>query len=515
MHQSDARGQYRLPEITGGGVALIDVDNDADLDLFFVQSGCLNSSCTTPLNHALYRNLGDGRFSEPNNLPLKAGQHYGMGIATGDYDNDGLVDLYITHYGMNQLFHNKGNGEFHEVAVAAGVADEGWGTSASFADFDKDGYLDLYVVNYMHWNKSARLDCSATGIDTYCLPLHDYAAMDRIYRNNGDGTFEDRTLSAGLGSAFGNGLGVVANDFNQDGWVDVFVANDSMVNQLWINQGDFTFEDQSWLRGVAMDDHGIEKAGMGVTSFDYDADHDYDILVVNIEGQTDSLFRNDLHYFSDMTGSKGLGGTSRRYTRFGLITADFDNDGCADIYQANGKVFHDEEDLHKVDFFAEPNALYRGHCGSQFEWIPKSEIVNSTHEGTSRGAAVGDINNDGLLDIVVVNKDAQPHLMIGQPTEGDSPNWIRFRAINRFGRDDYNAEIRIKTTSQEASQYVQTDGSYLSAKEPVIHFGLGSTDEVLEVHVSWLDGTTETYKSLSPNSNHVLVQGEGQLVSEE
>ena len=506
-HHSGSQGDFALPEITGGGVALVDVDNDADLDLFFVQGGCLSETCPQSLAHGLYINAGNGLFITTDYPIHLASQQYGMGVTTGDYDNDGDVDLFVSHIGPNLLLRNDGTGRFLDVSNEAGLTDDSWGTSATFADFDQDGYLDLYVANYMHWSSSAQLDCSSTSIETYCLPMHDYAAMDRVYRNLGDGTFENRTLQAGLASAIGNGLGVVANDFNNDGQVDVFVANDSMVNQLWINQGGFTFVDEAWNQGVAMDDHGIEKAGMGVVSFDYDADQDFDIVVVNIEGQTDSLFRNEGNYFTDVTGISGLGLASRRFTRFGLVSADFNNDGCFDLYQANGKVFHNEADLSKADYFAEPNVLYQGFCESEqrFKLIAPSEDPSRVH--TSRGAAVGDLNQDGLLDLVVVNKDSAAYVLMGKPKPRTQSNWVRFRAINLLGRDDYNAKITISVDNRQIVQHVQTDGSYLSASEPYVHFGLKTNTNIQNVKVNWLDGTAEHFGPFDANETYTLTQG--------
>ncbi len=509
-HVSGATGEFHLPEITGGGVALLDVENDGDLDVYFIQSGFLYPEHADSRRNELYLNRGDGTFYKSEQPDDHANAGYGMGVATGDYDNDGDVDIYVTNVGTNALLQNDGSGSFNDVTALAGVGDDSWGTAASFADFDRDGHLDLYVANYIHWDPSTALDCYATNIQTYCVPLHNYAAMDRVFRNNGDGTFTDRSIKAGLAAAFGNGLGIVSVDINNDGLVDVFVANDSMVNQLWLNNGDFTFTNDAWYWGSAMDDHGIEKAGMGIATFDFDADTDFDVLVVNIEEQTDSFFRNEGTYFTDATGVVRLGTHSRRYTRFGLIVSDLDNDSCYDIYQANGSVYHDVEDLSKPDFFQELNTLYRGTCEGQFELVLPEGGTQEPHEYTSRGLAIGDLDGDGTQDLVVVNKDATVSLLMNLHRDSRSAGFVRFRVLDESRRDAYNARVSARLADKVLTHRVQTDGSYLSAHDPHVHFGTVEVREVMDVTVTWLDGESERFGSFATNNVYTLIKGEGE-----
>ncbi len=335
-HRSGHRERHLFPEIIGGGAALFDMDGDGDLDAYLVQSGSLNDPGPQAGVNRLFANDGSGRFTDATAGSGADDPGYGMGVATGDYDDDGDVDLYVTNYGPNVLLRNEGGGRFTNVAADTGVGHPGWGTSAAFIDYDADGDLDLFVTNYVNWSPANEQDCYNTAWQPdYCLPNNYKApASDVLYRNDGDGGFTDVTAEARLDTAFGNGLGVVCADYDGDGAVDIFVANDSMLNQLWMNRKDGTFADESLLRGCALDEHGMPKAGMGVAAADHDDDGDPDLLVVNLATQTDSFFRNDAGFFTDRTGEVGLGAISRRYTRFGTGLIDFDNDGRLDLYHA-------------------------------------------------------------------------------------------------------------------------------------------------------------------------------------
>ena len=484
-HRSGFSGRHLLPEIIGGGIALADFDGDGDLDVYFVQGG----SVLEPGDHGnqLYFNRGDGTFEAAPDTGA-ANRGYGIGVAAGDYDNDGDVDIYVTNYGPNVLLRNDGSGAFQDVSEGAGVADDGFGTAATFFDLEPDGDLDLFVANYVEWHPAIERDCYIDGFLTYCPPQNYGApAPDRLYRNNGDGTFADATSALGLDAAFGNGLGAVAADFNRDGLADLFVANDMMVNQLWINTGAGLIDEAPY-RGVAVDEHGMAKAGMGVATGDVDADGDTDLLVVNLRGQTDSFFRNQGEWFEDATEAVGLSASSRRHTRFGVVLADFDNDGWLDLYRANGRVAP-REPRPGEDEFAEPNMLYRGSAEG-FQERPLGGLATALAH-TSRGLAVGDVDNDGGLDLVVTNRDAAPYLLLNRvPNRG---NWVRFHVRLTSGRDAHGATVSATVGSRRLHRTVRTDGSYLAASDPRVHFGLGTENGVRDVRVRWPDGTVEAF----------------------
>ena len=483
QHQSGFAGRPLLPEITGSGAALADFDGDGDLDAYVVQSGSLyapdHPDHQANSGNRLYINRGDGTFDRAPNAHGAGDAGYGMGVAVGDYDNDADLDIYVTNVGANVLLRNDGGGRFQDVSDAAGVGDPRWSTGAGFIDLDDDGDLDLYVVNYINWSLEGELKCYVGNALTYCPPANYNApAVDRLYRNDGDGTFTDVSGESGVGLGFGNGFGLVGADFDQDGRIDLFVANDMMLDQLWMNAGDLRFREEAMPRGVAVDEHGIAKAGMGVAAADIDRDGDTDVMVVNLEGQTDSFFRNEGSYFRDATAELGLA-LSGRYTRFGVALADFDNDGWLDLFEANGRVSAASPTAGNV--FDEPNVLMRGVPPGRFEAVPGGLDPERRH--TSRGLAVGDVDNDGGMDLLVVNRDAAPYLLMNQVSKRG--NWVRFRVLLEDGRDAYGATVSGMVGEQRMQRAVRPGGSYLSYSDPRAHFGLGGETELREVTVRW------------------------------
>ena len=493
VHRSGHETRHLLPEIMGGGAALLDIDGDRDLDVLFVQSGRMSTPAGTPAGHHLYRNRGDATFEDVSAASgIAAVPGYGMGTASGDYDNDGDVDVYLTNLGANVLLQNDGQGRFTDVTGKAGVAGSGWSTSATFVDVDADGHLDLFVTRYLDWRTEIERECySLTGVIDYCSPKnYDAPTSDLLFRNNGDGTFTDISRASGLVTAVGNGLGVIADDVNGDGQIDLFVSNDGTPNHLWINLGNGRFAESALLSGVAIDQDGAPKAGMGVHAADIDDDGDNDLIVMNLDQEADSFFRNEGKFFVDDTVKAGLRVVSRRFTRFGVAFIDFDNDGRLDLYEANGRVGLQAETF-SADPYAEPNLLFRGTSSGAFEEVRPRGGTAQPLIATSRAAAFGDLDNDGRIDIVVANRDAGPHLLRNvAPGRG---HWLLLRVLERSGRDAIGATLSITAGGRTMRRDVRTGYSYLAANDPRVHVGLGDLTKVESITVRWPDGTRERF----------------------
>lgn len=508
IHESGHRDTFALPEIMGGGAALFDMDNDGYLDLYLVQSGHLFGPAGKQPGNRLYRNRGNGTFEDVTARSGSDVAGYGMGVAAGDFDNDGNVDLYVTNVGANVLVKGDGHGHFTDVTAHAGVASSGWSTSAAFLDYDGDGSLDLFVVHYLNWQPSAEVQCySLTGVPDYCSPkTYDLPSSATLYHNNGDGTFTDVTDRAGLRAAVGNGLGVVTGDVDGDGLIDVFVANDGTPNHLWMNRGGRRFDNVALTWGCAVDLDGKPKAGMGVHLADADGDGDLDLLVVNLDGESDSFYRNEKKFFRDDTVSVGLRTISRPFTRFGTAMLDFDNDGMLDIYEANGRVGRQSE-LFSSDPYAEPNVLFRGVTGSRFEELQPRGGTRAPLVGTSRGAAFGDVDNDGGIDIVVSNRDEKPYVL-HNIVKGRG-HWVMFRVLDEHGRDALGAELSMTVGSQVIRRDVRAAYSYLASNDPRVHVGLGKEAGAREVSVRWPNGKRERFGDVAADTITVLRRGAG------
>ncbi|MEM7306314.1 MAG: CRTAC1 family protein [Planctomycetota bacterium] len=502
------KGRYLMPEIMGGGAALLDVEDDGDLDAYLVQSGLLVGDRAASPGNQLFLNGGDGTFRDATAASGAGERGYGMGVACGDVDGDGRVDLYVTNTGPNALLVNAGEARFRDATVAAGVGDDGFGASAAFVDYDRDGDLDLIALNYVHWSVDTELDCfNQQGSPDYCSPqTYDNPARDVFYRNRGDGTFEDATAAVGLGDAIGTGLGLASGDFNADGLQDVFVANDGMPDHLWVNQGDGTFRDDAFFAGCAVDQDGRSKAGMGVTVGDVDDDGDLDLLVCNLANQTDSFFRNEGGTFRDSTGFAGLGMASRPFTRFGMAWIDFDQDGQLDLYQANGRVNRQSRPFGD-DPFSEPNLLFRGD-GTRFREVLPRGGTEQQLIATSRAAAFGDVDGDGAVDVLVVNKDAPAHLLINAAPERG--NWILLRVRGASGADAIGATVTLRVGERTVTRDVRAAYSYQASNDPRIHVGLGGATLIEGVSVAWPDGARESYGAFDANAVVVLERGAGE-----
>ena len=472
---------YLLPEIVAGGGAAGDFDGDGRVDLYLVQA-------VGPKGNRLYRNLGDGAFAEITDETGAEDPRYGMGAATGDMDGDGDLDIFVSNLGRNTLLRNDGGFRFTDVTESAGVGDTGFAASATFFDADRDGDLDLFVTNYLDWAEERELDCRrSNGDPDYCPPArYNAPASDLLYLNDGAGRFTDISGSSGIAGTPGTGLGVVAEDFDQDGMVDLFVANDGMPDRLWVNRGDGRFEDLAVRRGCDRDMSGIAKAGMGVTVEDVDDDGDPDLLVCNLGGETDSFYLNEGGRFIDATNRSGIGPATRRYTRFGLGLVDFDNDGRLDLYAANGRVGVGGETPAGDDPYAEPNALLRGDVDGRFTTVEPLGGVVGQSPATSRGAIFLDFDDDGGMDVLVINRDAPARLLRNRV--GGRGDWIGLDIRDRSGAPAIGAKARIMLGDRTISRTVRTDSGYLTARDPRLHVGIGSASGVDRVVIEWPDG---------------------------
>ncbi len=509
-HRSGHASEYWMPEIMGGGAALFDMDEDGDLDAYLVQGGSLaDGAPPADLANALFANDGAGRFHDASAGSGAEDPRYGMGVACGDADGDGDTDLFVTNVGRNTLLANESAGRFADVTAASGLAGpEGWSTSALFFDSDRDGDLDLFVTRYLDWSRTGELVCSGQRGRDYCSPKSYKApARDLLYENRGAGRFTDVSEASGVAREPGTGLGVAAGDLDRDGWLDAFVANDGRPNHLWRNLGDGRFENVAMLAGCGVDASGTPKAGMGVVLDDADGDLDLDVLVCNLDGETDSYYRNEGGYFTDRTPGTNLAALTKAYTRFGLALADFDHDGRMESYLANGRVERPNEPPLASDPYAEPNLLLtRDEQGRFTELLPRG----GTREllvATSRAVAQGDVDGDGAIDLVVVNRDGPAYLLANRaPARGA---WVLLRVRERSGADALGAELELELAGRRLRRDVRAAFGYLASHDPRVHVGLGTAERVDAVLVTWTDGTRERFGPFAAGAVHTLRRGTG------
>jgi hypothetical protein len=433
---------------------------------------------------------------------------YGMGVAAGDFDNDGWVDLYVTNYGPNQLWRNLGDGRFSDVTAASGTDDPRWSTSTAFLDFDGDGWLDLYVTNYVRYEVGRKVECFATSSRRdYCGPSAFEPAGDSLFHNLGPGaggavTFEDVSLAAGIGRQKGAGLGVVAADFDGDGRTDLYVANDGQPNFLWINRGDGTFFDDALLAGVAVNRQGRPEASMGVDAGDFDGDGDVDLFMTHLMGETNTLYVNDgTGLFEDRTIESGLGPGSLSFTSFGTSFIDYDNDGWLDLLAMNGAVRILEPLARSGDPYPldQPNQLFRNLEGRGFEEVSERAGPAFALAEVSRGAAFGDVDNDGDLDVLQINNNGPARLLINRA--GDGRPWLGVRAIGRAApgsageRDLLGTLVEVRRAGAPSRwRRAAADGGYCSANDPRVVVGLADSPKVTAVRLVWPDGRVEEWR---------------------
>ena len=530
VHFNGMSGEYYYPEIMAPGVGLFDFDNDGDLDLYLVQSQMLGKGKTIkdalfppkgPLKDRLYRNdltVGaDGkRTLHFTDVTDQAGidiQTYGMGVAAADVDNDGFVDIYRTGLTEGVLLHNNGNGTFTDITAKSGTANRGgWGVSAAFVDIDRDGWLDLFVGNYLLYSVEGDIDClSVTGQHDYCPPNSYRPQPSKLYRNKGDGTFTDITRMALVGGAYGPALGVSAADFNNDGWMDIYVGNDGMPNQLWINQKNGTFKDMAFLNGAAVNGQGNSEASMGIDAGDYDNDGDEDIFITNWLAQMNVLYQNQGNaVFEDRKAASGLGAPSLAKTGFGTAWFDFDNDSWLDLITLNGSVSMIEAQARAKDPFPLKmlNQLFRNLGNGRFEDVSARGGEPFKLLDVSRGAAFGDVDNDGDEDVVVGTANGPTRLFINNI--GNKNHWLGLRLIGVGGRDMLGARVSIvRPSGPTIWRRSRSDGSYASANDPRVLVGLGTSTVPVTVRVQWPDGKMEEWADQAIDRWTTLKQGSG------
>ncbi len=524
VHFNGMSGEHYFSEMMGGGVALFDYDNDGDLDIYLVQGTMLGPDKklddasfppkhAVPLTDRLYRNDSSKRrlrfVDVTEELGLTAA-HYGMGVATGDVDNDGWIDLYVTAFGENRLLMNREGRRFEDVTDEAGVGDDRWSVSAAFLDFDRDGNLDLYVGNYVDFSFGNSKNCTSfNNAPDYCSPKAYLPVPDRLFRNTGEGRFEDVTEKAGVTADFGAGLGVIAADFNNDGWIDLYVANDGMPNQLWINQKNARFSNEALLAGVAVNMAGSPEASMGVIAADFDGDGDADLFMTHLTRETNTLYVNDgKGWFEDRSAASVLGSSSFPYTGFGTTWFDYNNDGWLDLFSANGAVTKIEEQVEDDDPYPlhQINQLWRNEGGGKYIDVTNEAGDVFELSEVSRGAASGDLDNDGDLDLVVVNNNGPARILLSNEDPGDA--WLGLRMVDEDGkRDQYGALVRVIYDGRTLWRRVRTDGSYASALDPRVV--VPADHARLDVYVLWLDGTSEAFTRLERGRYHTLHKGRG------
>ncbi len=517
--ESGASGGMYLPEIVGGGVAVFDADGDGDMDIYFNNGneGIPEVTRDGPSINRYFENRGAGRFVDATEASGLGDPGFGMGLAVGDIDNDGDEDLYLSNLGPDQLYRNLGGGRFEDITAAAGIVENGFSSSAAFLDYDRDGLLDIFVARYVAFNPSR----SCTGIDgrpDYCGPAAYDAVHDVLLRNLGDGRFEDVSQAAGLTSAFGAGFGVVISDFDEDGWIDVYVANDGDPNQMWINQRDGSFRDRAVALGVAVDMHGREEAGMGVIAADFDADGFDDLFLTHLREETNTLYRNlgQGMGFSEDSGRSGLGEASLEFTGFGTATLDLELDGDLDILVVNGRV-KGYEPLAGArlpspwDRLAEPNHVYLNDGSGAFAQLPVEDCGFCQERAISRGLAVGDLDEDGDLDAVVTNVESPARLYWNRVER--QGRYLKVRVEDpELNRLAIGARLWLEVGQRVLARTVSPAQSYLSSNDPRLHFGLGPADAVDRARVRWPDGSQEAFEVACVDCEITLRRGEGRVL---
>ena len=514
VHNSGAFGKKWLPETMGSGVAFLDYDNDGWQDILFVNGTAWPGHAGRHTTLALYHNNHDGTFTDVTQKAGLATEIYGMGVAIGDFDNDGYDDIFITALGQSHLFHNNGDGTFTDVTKKAGL----WGpnefsTSAAWVDYDRDGHLDLVVANYVQWSPENDIYCALDGkTKSYCTPEPYKGSSIRLWHNRGDGTFEDATQKAGLYDPTSKSLGVAILDANQDGWPDILVSNDTQPNKLYINNGNGTFSEKGVQAGIGYSEDGIARAGMGVDAGDYDRSGYPSVLITNFSNQMIALYHNERNgLFVDDAPQSDVGHASLLTLGFGCFFFDYDLDGWLDIYIANG---HIEDAIERVQprvRYAEPPHLFHNLGDGKFKEVTTSAGVSFAAPRVARGAAYGDINNDGALDVLVATNGGPAALFRNAGTKNHS---LRIKLTGtKSNRDGIGAVVRVTAGNDTQAQMLRSGSSYLSSSELIVTFGLASHTQADAVEIRWPSGQSDHLKNVAADQIVTVEEGRGAIAA--
>ncbi len=510
VHNNGAFGKMWLPEAMGSGVAFIDYNNDGWPDILLINGKDWHGHGKRSTYMTLYRNNLDGTFTDVTRQAGLDVEMYGMGVAVGDYNNDGCDDIFVAALGQSHLFRNNCNGTFTDVTKQAGL----WGpdefsTSAAWIDYDRDGRLDLLVANYVQWTPQTDIYCTIDGrTKSYCTPQSYKGASLRLWRNNGNGTFTDVTQKAGLYDPTSKSLGITVFDANNDGWPDIFVSNDTEPNKLYINNHNGTFTEKAVMSGVGFSENGVARAGMGVAAADYDHSGYSSILVSNFSNQMLALYHNEGNgLFVDEAPHSEIGRSSLLTLGFGCFFFDYDNDGWPDIFVANGHIQHDIQEVQRQVHYAEPPLLFRNLGGGQFSDVTSGMGTSFNAPRVARGAAYADVYNDGRLDILISTNAGPPALF---RNEGGTNRSLRIKLIGiKSNRDGIGSEVRLTSGGITQHKMLTSGSSYLSSSELVLTFGLGQNTNAQEVEVHWPSGQVDRLKDVSAGQTVTVKEGSG------
>jgi hypothetical protein len=516
-HNNGAFGKKFLPETLGPGVAFIDYDNDGWPDIFLVNGADWPGHVQKHTTPKLYHNNHDGTFTD---VTHKAGldvEMYGMGVAVGDYDNDGFDDLFVTALGQSRLFHNNGNGTFTDVTQKAGLSGHSeLSTSAAWLDYDKDGRLDLVVGNYVQWTQETDLYCTLDGKSkSYCTPESYKGTAARLWRNRGDGTFEDVTQKAGLGEPTSKTMGITVFDYDNDGWPDLLFSNDTQPNKLYRNNGNGTFSEKGVIAGVAFSEDGVARAGMGVDSADYDHSGYPSVMITNFSNQMLSLYHNEgKGLFVDEAPQSAIGRATLLTLGFGCFFFDYDLDGWPDIFIANGHIDPDIQRVQANVKYAMPPHLFRNLGKGKFEDVSNNMGAAFVAPRVGRGAAYADINNDGRLDLLLATNGGPAYLFRNEAQGSAANRSLRLKLVGtKSNRDGIGAIIRLTADGETQTQMLRSGSSYLSSSELILTFGLAQREKADSIEIRWPSGQVDYLSSVAAGQTITVTESKGQTSS--